>query len=75
MRQIVAGFNYRFDSRKRPAAYDRGVEDGRDGYPLQYGMNDQYREGWYYGYRDQLTREIRAYNATHGTNYEPRGSY
>lgn len=67
--------NFRFDSRQRPQAWDRGNEDGRDGYPLQFGMSEQYQAGWYHGYRDQLTRELRAYNAVHGTNYEPRGPY
>lgn len=69
---------FNFPSNKRPSAYERGIEEGRDGMPLQFvpgPAGELYRAGWYRGYHDQLTREVRAYNVRHGTNYEPRGPY
>jgi hypothetical protein len=68
--------DFRFDSRNRPKMYQRGLEDGRDGMPITAGpYTAEYREGWYHGYRDQLKRDVQAYNARHGTNFEPRGPY
>jgi hypothetical protein len=69
------GADFRFDARRRPEAWTRGCEDGRDGVPLPWPCSEQYKAGWYHGYTDQLRRELRAYNARHGTNYEPRGPY
>lgn len=69
------GANFRFNAKARPTSYQQGVEDGRDGHPLDYHRNEQYRAGWYHGYHDQLARELRAYNARHGTDYKPRGAY
>lgn len=69
---------FRFPSNRRPSAYEQGIEDGRDGMPLQWrpgSAGELYASGWYHGYRDQLTRELRAYNAQHGTDFQPRGPY
>lgn len=65
-----------YQPRKTP--YQLGLEDGRDGVPLQHYRGPAgiaYRDGWYVGYHEALTRDVRAYNAAHGTNYEPRGPY
>lgn len=69
------GANFHFNARQRPLAYEQGLADGRDGYPLDYRRNEQYRNGWYRGYHEQLARDVAAYNARHGTNHTPRGSY
>lgn len=58
--------------------YRVGFETGSEGccfYSVSYSKaahRDEYRAGWLKGYREALTAEVEAYNAAHGTAWEPR---
>lgn len=55
-----------------------GYATGADGqclYAVSYSdanHRDEYRKGWLRGYRASLSAELDAYNAEHGTTWEPR---
>jgi hypothetical protein len=60
---------------ERERAYQCGYHDGSEGHPLQFWQGptrERYRDGWYDGYHDALTRDVREYNLRNGTYWEPR---